>query len=72
MDIGKHYGVISIQDEKEGMKGVRTGSEAKYERGPGRKIKTASGFWVAELLAPDDGKPTGYVVGCVGLGECIG
>jgi hypothetical protein len=71
MNIGEHYGVLAVLDEKEKMKGKGFDPEAKYERDTQKKMKSASGFWVAELLAPDGGMPTGYVVGCVGLGEWI-
>ncbi|KAJ2912324.1 hypothetical protein MD484_g8094, partial [Candolleomyces efflorescens] len=64
MNIGKHYcSIATIPDEKEGMK--EEGPDVGTKYGPRRKIQ--SGFWVAELLAPNNGNPTGYIVGCVGL-----
>lgn len=62
-NIGEHYGVSSAQGEKDGVVG---------ENGNGGVSRGASGFWVAELLAPDDGRPTSYVVGCVGIGKLRG
>ncbi|KAJ2928510.1 hypothetical protein H1R20_g8589, partial [Candolleomyces eurysporus] len=67
MDIGQYYSAFTVLDEKKGIKGKEADSEVNYKRHSGEKIKSASGFWVAELLAPENGKPTGYIVGCVGL-----
>lgn len=61
MNIGEHYGISSAQDEKRGTMESK-GNEPGVIKGP-------CGFWVAELLGPDDGKPTGHIVGCVGIGE---
>ncbi|RXW23192.1 hypothetical protein EST38_g2671 [Candolleomyces aberdarensis] len=71
MNLGKHYGAWTVLDEKNGMKGEEIDSEANYKHHSGGKIKSASGFWVAELLAPEDRKPTGYIVGCVGLDNTV-
>ncbi|KAJ2928492.1 hypothetical protein H1R20_g8591, partial [Candolleomyces eurysporus] len=66
MNIAQHYGVSHILDEKDGIEGQKFDSRARYTGGTGGK-SSACGFWVAELLAPDDGKPTGFIVGSVGL-----
>lgn len=61
INISEYYDVSSAQEKKHGKKG------GKPDEGGG--IKSASGFWVAELLAQDNRKPTGHVVGCVGIGK---
>ena len=71
MDIGQHYGVSPALDEKNKVEGEEINSQPMTTGGAGGRAESPCGFWVAELLSPDDGNPTGYVVGCVGIGECV-
>jgi hypothetical protein len=68
LNIASHYGTENV---RHGTTRAAEKAEPHSMGGQGAKETSmgASGFWVAELLRPDDGKPTGYIVGSIGIGK---